>query len=308
MKKFLPFLAIALISTLAVMTVAAQKQLSKEDLLKAISKVINSKKPEDLDKAYQYSTEYLQRFGDDTGENLPKIKNFVKQYREHKVYVDLNEKNYADAFAVGKQLLAEYPDDVAITFNLAYGGYGALTKKNDASFANDSSAYAKTSIDLLGKGTMPDKFDPFLNKDDANSWMYYIIAAFQQESNLKDAAVNYYKAVQFDSPIKKSAQPYYVIAVYYEDVYNKMSTILQAKSSTLPKAELDAETAKVNTVIDLMLDAYARAYTYGVAEKTPNTEVWKSRMLEVYKFRKNTDAGFDAFVAAAAASPMKELQ
>lgn len=306
MKKLFQVSVVALLTFTFAFSSLAQKQKSKDDYFKEIATLSNTKKPEDLEKAYQLAKEFLVNYPKEKSDNANKLKNWVKDYRENKFYKSIEAKSYAEAFALGKEILTDEPENTSVTLHLTYGGFDSMATKKDKSFADDTIKYAKQTLDLLEKGSFPKTFSPFTSKDEAIAWMYYIIANFSQEKDVKEAAVNYYKATLYETQIKKSSQPYYVIAVYYEDAYQKASTDLKAKSKNMSDAEFKTESEKVDKLIDQMLDAYARAYTLGVAEKNPSAPAWKQRLAQVYEFRKKTSAGLDAFITYVSSTPLAD--
>lgn len=293
MRKMFQVFVLAVLTVSLTITAMAQKQKSKDEYLKEISTLSNTKKPDDLEKAYQLSKEFFTVYPNEKGDNINKLKEFIKRYRESKFFTSIDSKKFADAFAIGKDILADEPEKVDISLNLAYGGYSALAQNGDKKYADESTLYAKQTLELMQKGIFPKHYAPFNNKEESLAWMYYIIGNFSQDKDIKTAATSFYKAIQYETQIKKSSQPYLVIANYYESVYEQM-------------AKDKAEEAKVKKVIEQMLDAYARAYTLGTSEKNPGAESWKQRLAQIYKFSKGTDAGFDAYVKYIVTTPFAD--
>lgn len=308
MKKLLLVVTVILVATSFVTSTFAQKQKSKDDLFKEIATLSNTKKPEDIEKAYQLGKEFLVRFPKETSENAKKLKDFVKRYRENSFYKAFEEKRFADFFAIGKEILTDEPENVVITLNLGYGGYDTLLKSNDKSFADDSIKYAKQTLQFFEAVKLPTSFSPFNNREEATAWMYYVIGYFSTDKDLKEAAINFYKSTLYESEIKKTSQPYYVIAYYYEKIYEKMSADLNGKiaAKTIDDAQIDAQTEKINVILDQMIDAYSRAYKFGETENNPSKNEWKSRLTEVYLFRKKPEAGLDAYINSVVATPLKD--
>lgn len=306
MSKFFQIAILALLLVSFVPSAMAQKQKSKDDYLKEISALFKTKKPEDLEKAYILGKEYLAKFGNEKDENTNKVKEFVKKNRENQFFIFLEQQKYQEAFSEGKEILAETPDNVSVAMNLAFGGYNALAIKNDKSFTDQSINYAKQTISLLEKGTTPASFSPANNKDDAISWMYYIIGNFTKDTNIKESVANFYKSTQFEGKIKSTSMPYFAIAVYFEDVYEKMAGEYNSKNKTMTEAQRTTELEKVNKIMDQMMDAYARAIKFGEAENNPQKDEWKKRLTEVYKFRKKTDAGLNEYITLVNTKPLAD--
>jgi hypothetical protein len=303
MKKIFSTVVL-LILTVSATTVFAQKQKSKDELLKEIATLSNSQKTEDKEKAYQLGKEFLTRFPKE--KDAAKVRPFVKNFQKYTFLKASEDGRFADHFAIGKEILTEEPENVEIALNLGYAGYDALLKKQDKSFGDDAVKYAQLTLQLMEKGFFPSTFAPFTAKDDALAWMHYIIGYFSMEKDIKQSAASFYKSTLYETAIKKTSQPYYAIALYYEDKYEKMAKELNAKAKTLTDAEFKAETEKVGVVIEQMMDAYARAYKIAVEEKNPAKDSWKNRLAQVYKFHKKTDAGFDSYLTYIVTTPFKD--
>lgn len=305
MKKIVQVIVLSIVTVSFTMTAIAQKQKSKDEYLKEITTLSNSKNPEEQEKAYELGKEFLSAYGNDNkNKDVPKVKKWVEQYQENKFYKAFDEKRFDDLFASGKEILAEKPDNPVIGMYMAYGGFEALATKQDRKYGDDSIKYAKLVLSEFEKGNLPKNFAPFDNKDYSIAWMYFIIGNFSKDS--KESAINFYKATLYDTPIKKNSQPYYAIALYYEDLYAKLSADLKAKEGKVSEEEFKAETEKVNVIVDQMMDAYARTYTISVAEKNPGADEIKQRLAQVYQFRRQTDAGFDAYLKYVVVTPFKD--
>jgi hypothetical protein len=286
----------------------AQTQKSKDEYLREISTLSNTKKPEDMDRAYQLSKEFFIKFPNEDTVNAKKLKDFIKRYKENSFYKSLEDKKYADAFATGKEIMAEQPNNVEVAMNLGYGGYDVILKTNAKTYAEESLKYCKLTLQLLEKGIVPTNFSPFKNKDEATAWMYYVIGYFSTDKDLREAAMNFYKSTQYESQVKHTSQPYYVIAIFFEKVYEKAANDLneKVKAKTISDADFKTTNEKIDTLLDRMMDAYARAIARGELEKTPAVADWNKRLLEVYQFRKKSDAGFYNFVARVNNSQMPD--
>ena len=174
---------------------------------------------------------------------------------------------------------------------MAYAGYEFYTKKKDNSFGAEATAYAKKALNLLEAGKIPEKFEPFTDRAEAEAMMYYIIGAFTVENDLKTAAENFYKAVRFESKIKTGSYPYYIIAFYYEKSYETAAKEFETKhgEKDFEDEEFKDDLKKLERIADRMIDAYARAVKYAEAENNLDGEEWKRRLAEIYKFRNETD-------------------
>lgn len=306
MKKFASIFCLLIITTALTVSAIAQKTSSKDEMFGKIAKLSQTKKSEDKDKAYQMSKDYLVQYGKDNDEKVTKIKEFVEKYRTSAINTKLDEGKTAEAFALGKEILADEPENSYVTMNLAYGGYEALTKKKDKSFGDDSVKYAKKTLELFEAGKTPKSFQPFAGQAEATALMYYVIGSFAVDKDAKEAAENFYKALQYDSKIKNTAYPYYYIAFNYEKMYEKAAKDFQTKhgSKTTEDEEYRKDNAILEKLLERMLDSYARTVKVAQAENNPTASAWKQRYMEIYKFVKQGEAGADEYLINISSKPM----
>lgn len=297
MKNLFAAVTLVLLAAILITPGFAQKPKSKDDAFKEIAALANTKKPEDQEKAYQLSRDFLKRFGKDKDDNVKKIKTFHDNSREYYFFVVIDANKFADAFSIGREILTEQPENVAVLLNLAYAGYNAQISGN-GSFVEDALSYDRKAVQLLGSGNLAKSFAPFKDKDEALAFMYFIDGKMSMDKDPKAAIANIYKATLFDSSVKNSAAAYDSIAVYYESIYAKMQSDLQAKvnAKTISDAELKAENDKIAKVVDLMMDAYARALTRTDSKAGPGYNQIKDRLTQVYRFRNKSDDGFAEYV------------
>ncbi len=308
MKKITSIFCLTLLSAALTVSAFAQDNSKKDELFGKIAKMSQTKKSEDQEKAYQLGKEFLAQYGKDADEKVTKVKDFVEKYRSSIINKKLDDGKTAEAFTIGKEILAQEPENSYVTMNLAYGGYEALTKKKDKSFATDSVNYAKETLKLFAANKLPKTYQPFTNQAEATALMYYVIGSFAVDSDMKAAAENFYKSLQYESKIKNTAYPYYYIAFSYEDQYAKAAKDFQIKngSKTVEDAEYKADNAKLEKLVNRMLDAYARTVKIAQAENNSNTPAWKQRYLEIYKFAKQTDDGADAYLNNIMSTPQSD--
>ncbi len=306
MKKFASIFCLLIMMAALTVSAIAQKTSSKDEMFGKIAKLSQTKKSEDKDKAYQMSKDYLAQFGKDNDEKATKIKEFVEKYRTSAINIKLDDGKTAEAFTLGKEILADEPENSYVTMNLAYGGYEAMTKKKDKSFAADSVKYAKKTLELFEAGKLPKTFQPFANQAEATALMYYVIGSFAVDNDTKQAAENFYKALQYDSKIKNTAYPYYYIAYNYEKMYEKGAKDFQAKhgNKTTEDDEYKKDNANLEKLLDRMLDSYARTVKIAQAENNPTASAWKQRYMEIYKFVKQGEAGADEYLNNISSKPM----
>lgn len=307
MKSFSNALCILFLSSFLTVAVAAQKVETESELFSKISTLTQTKKAEDQDKAYQFAKVYMSRFGTGTGDEVKKVRSFMETYESAFVGKKIDEGKTAEAFAFGKEAFAASPDNTHLAMALAYGGYQAFTAKKDKSFGADSIQYAQKALRLMSENKLPASFQPFADRDEATALMYYVIGNFSVDSNLSDAARNFYKAVQFNSRIKNNSYPYYIIAFSYEKEYEKAAKEYEAKfAGGSASTDSQAAEARLEKLLLNMQDAYARAIKLGEAENAPKVSEWKKRFVQLYSFIKGSEAGSAEFLNGVLMTPLPD--
>jgi hypothetical protein len=246
----------------------------------------------------------------------PYLKNFVAKYekanRKDQV-TDLvyNKKDFPKAFEIGKTILADEPENLKVLTDLAYAGFAAASAKNEA-FTADSINYAKKAMQLIEAGKAPDKWEPYLGKDDALAYLNNIIGQLTVQKSPSEALPYLMKVAQYESKLKKLPFTYGTIAGAYEaGEYAKLSAQYKAccegKDET-PESKLALE--NINQVIDRMIDAYARAVALAgtdAANQAAKKE-WMDSLSTWYKYRHNqSDAGLTEMIAGILAKPLPPL-
>ena len=227
----------------------------------------------------------------------------------------LNAKNWDDVYASGKDLVANYGDKYR-DVELVLGSIGYDESfKNNFKYNDDTLRYAKMSIADLEAGKtfsasygVPKDF-VYKSKDNALGWMNLTIGYIIQvaQKNKKDAQPYLYKATQANSETAKNPIPYELIGNYYFDQLNTLTSDIQAKAADqketdtpeIAKTKIDAIKAEValsNGTSERALDAFARAYTLGVAK--PYKDKMYKNLQDAYKLRFGKSEGLDPWIVA----------
>ncbi len=308
MKKIL--FIVGLIFSVAILSLStvAQRVETEGELFQKISNLTKTKKADDQEKAYKLSKTFLQKFGKGDSEEVKKIKDFVANYERIKLGNLISAGKTAEAFALGKEILAGNAENSEITMLLTFAGFEALEKKQDKSFVKDSTEYAKTTLKLFGESKLPKDFAPFTNQVEATAMMYYAIGRFLVDDDLSEAANHYYKSLQFDSKLKTFAIPYYYIAASYHKKYEKLSADFEAKYGNKPieGEEMRAANAKLEKLLNLMMDAYARAAKLGEAQNISTAANWKKIFSQIYTGLKQSEAGMQEYYDKVLTQPLAD--
>jgi hypothetical protein len=265
----------------------------------------------DAAKGYELAKKYLGCSPADD-QYTAYLKKWVAAYDKeaHKLQLpDLlyNQKKYPEAYTLGKEILAEDPENLKVLLDLGYGGYLAALAKNE-SFNADAITYAKKAIQLIEAGKTLEDWAPFKTKDEALAYLHYTIG-YLNRKNPAEALTSFIKAVQFESPLKKDPWSYFFIAAGYEGgPYAKLSADYKARfegKDESPESKLALE--NINQVVDRMIDAYARAVA--LAANDPKNQAKKAEWLQGlttwYKFRHDqSDTGLNEMIASVLSKPL----
>ena len=262
--------------------------------------------------AYQAARDYLQRYAKDKDQYIDYLTKWVMFYerdeRKRNLPDLINQKNFAEAFSTGAKILSDEPNYLRAQIDLGYAGYLAASAKNEA-YNADALRYARTAIQAIESGKTPNEWAPFKGKDDTLAYLHYAVGYLTLKTSPDQAIEALLKAAQYDSDIKKTPSTYYFLAVAYESgPYKTLSTSYQNLYAGKPETpESKAALEKLNTVMDRIIDAYARAIA--AAGSDPKTEQsrkeWRTQLSNYYKFRHDgSDAGINEFIAASLQKPL----
>lgn len=241
------------------------------------------------------------------------LKNFVTLYakasRKGQV-TDLvfNKKEYVKGIELGKEVLAEEPEYLRTYIDLGYAGYFLALSKN-TTYVNDSLNYSKKALQMIEGGTAPEDWKPFVNKEEALSWLNNIVGTFTISTSPADAIPYFIKAATIEGPFKKAPQTYANLGQAYEvGVYTKLADSYTANFKDKPETpESKLALANINQVVERIIDAHARAVK--LAGDDPKNKALKDESMATltnwYKYlHNNSDAGLTEMVASIMTKPL----
>jgi hypothetical protein len=274
---------------------------------------------DDYKAAYDIAKQYVEKYGAADDEYAKYVKNFVSTYdtyqkatRRANVEKLVNDKKYADAYTLGKQVLADDPNDLATLYVLSRGALIATTS-GDEKYNADAAGYAKKAIELIDQGKTFQEGKPIPNKDDTVALLNYELGVFSLKSSPTDAAQYFLKVANNNNALKKDAQTYALLGDAYEAEYLKVATDFKTKfpdATAQATPEGKAATEQVNAVTDRLIDALARAVAYSGTDPKYATLKTKSmdRLTELYKYRhEGSDAGLKELIAGITSKPLPPI-
>src|SRR5262245_584392 len=223
MKKTMMFLLIGATVALLAMPVAAQDQCAPEAKNAMYQEFLKIRK-DDQAKAFDLAKKYLACPAGEVTEDQQKIIDYLKKWStaydegikkinfKKALYTD---KNYPEAYKLGREMLAKEPDNLYVLVHLGVNGYVVAPLKN-AQLNTESVDAARKALQALEGGKAFDEWDPVPGKDAAVAYLNFTIGTQTLEKEPANALKFLIKAAQFDTPLKKSPYTYGYIAGAYE--------------------------------------------------------------------------------------------
>jgi hypothetical protein len=222
--------------------------------------------------------------------------------REQAYIAAFQAKNWADVFTTGEAIVSaegDSPKALDIKLDLVSVGFDrAYVDKNDAYNAK-TLALAKSALDALNANKASNSkkygaFVPFNTKENATSWMNYIIGwqMYNKMNQQKDALSYLYKSTQIGTEKKNDTTIYTNIGKYYFDEAVRLDTEYREKrkaNNNEDNDETKALLALARGTADRASDAFGRAYKIASADPklaTLKTNIAKT-LTDLYKFRFN---------------------
>jgi len=327
MKKLITFLSILTTIAILALPVAARNAVAQPDnslqdpcsqeAKDALYQSFLKNRQADQAKANEDAKKYLACPATQVTEAQQKIIDYLKKWsttyekevRKIQLPVLLyNEQKYPEAYALGKQILADDPDNLNVLVHLGASGYLVAPLKNPG-LTSEAVGHARKALQLLESGQNLEKWEPLANRDVALAYLNYTIGSLTLEQDPAAALKNLIKAAQYETPLKKSPYTYaYIAGAYETGAYAKQSeaykTAFSGKDET-PESKLAL--ANINQIVDRMIDAYARAVALaGTDAKFAQAKAsWQESLTTWYKYR-NSDKtdGMNELVAGILAKPL----
>jgi len=329
-KSFALFFALALILGAAARSHAQPRtstpvqETDDEYKVTTYKKFVDNREPYPA-AAYQAARDYMAKYGKEDDQYTRYLRKWITAYeederarrvtaekadREQQLLGSFTQKDYAKAYGMAKQVLADNPDDLKVLIALGYEGVLASEARNEA-FNNDAATYAQKAIQLIEAGKTPETWAPFKNKEDVLASLYYAEGFYALKPKPESAVPAFIKTAQIDSDRRTAPSTYYYLALAYQNgPYKRLSDDYSKKFGNQPESpEGKAALENVNKVVDKMIDAYARAIA--LAQKDPAQASamaqWQARLTQFYKFRHdNSDVGLNELISGVLKTPLPQ--
>ena len=265
-------------------------------------------------KAYEPAKKYLAACPTEEGQIPNYLKKWVIAYEKEARKLKLTpllygDKKYPEALALGKEILADEPENLRVSIDLGYGSYWAAVTLKNESYNADGLTYIRKAIQMIEAGKTPEAWTPFKGKDDTLAYLYNYLGRITLKTNPPGALRSLIKAAQYETELKKDPWIYFFIANAYETgPYVTLSADYKAKfegKDETPESKLAL--ANIQQVIDRMVDAYARAVALAGTDPKyqANKKEWLESLTTWYKYRHNqSDVGLTDLLASVVTKPL----
>jgi hypothetical protein len=327
MKKMKMFLTIGATVALFALPVAASNSITVSDnsvqdqcsleAKNALYQDFLKFRKDDQPKAFDAAKKYLACPAGEVTPEQQKIIDYLKKWST--AYEDgmkkitftktlYTDKNYPEAYKLGKEILTAEPDNLKILVDLGANGYVVAPLKN-AQLNTESLEYARKALAMIESGKSVEDWSPLANKDAALAYLNFTIGALTLEKEPVNALKNLITSAQYETPLKKSPYTYaYIGAAYETGPYANLSAEYKTKfSGQTETPESKLALANVNQIVERMIDGYARAVALAGNEAafTQQKAIWLESLTTWYKYlHNNSDAGMTEYIAGIVAKPL----
>jgi hypothetical protein len=222
------------------------------------------------------------------------------------------EGKYSEAYALGKQVLVEQPDDLRTLLIVSWSGLFMATSGMPIN-NTELIVYAQKALQSIHEGAVPDPDKPLLpnTKEQILGWLEYALGIFMLKTE-PDQAIGYLTmAAQSEGFQKYDPQTYALLALAYEKAhYDELAADYSKRFKTpqqMATPEGQEALATIIPVINRMIDAYARAVALSgdnpaYAKKKAE---WTNLLADFYSFRQGGSVtGLDQLVAVVLSRPL----
>lgn len=329
MKKIMLFLTIGATVAMLALSVAAQTQTPaaapakteqdacSQESRDALYKTFTENRQADQAKAYEAAKKYLACPVATPNEGQAKIIEYLNRwvplYEKGNLWNRFteelyNKKNYPEAFKLGAEILKAEPDNTKVLVHLGANGY-LVAPLNNAQLTTEAVDYARRGLGAVEGGKVVDDWSPLQGKDLAVAYMNYTIGSLTVDKEPEKALKHLIKSAQFETPLKKSAFTYALIAGAYETgAYAKQAEAYKIYKDKEETPESKLALANIHQIVDRMIDGYARAVALAGSDAKLATQktAWNDSLKQWFKFRNPTEpeTGVDTLIAGILSKPL----
>lgn len=304
--------ALALTKTSPLMTTKQALAQGDEEAKAALYKKFTDNRTTNQQVAYDTAKEYLAKYPAED-QYSTYLKKWIAAYEKGKRKFDLEQMikdlKFAEAYALGKQILVDEPNDLTTLSRVSWAALQlALTNKDVNS--GEASATMRKTLQLIeaGKGYEEGKPLDAQAKAESLNWLTSGLGLLALKTNPNEAIGYFLQSAQHTGFFKTDPQTYVRLALAYQaGPYKKLSDEFEANYRGKDETpESKAALENLNQVIDRIIDAYARAVALATDPKYATVKAgWTTQLTTFYKFRHNdSDAGLQELIAGVLSKPL----
>ena len=325
MKNSLILAAFFAILLVAPQAARAQQPYVTDDEVKVntYKKFVDNRVPNPA-AAYDAARDYMARYGKEDDQYTRYLKTWIAAYeedvrvarlaaeradREQQLLGSFTTKDFAKAYGLAKQVLADDPNNVRVLIALGYGAVAASTEARNEAFNADAAKYAEKAVQLIESGKNPSTWEPFKGKEDVLGSLHYALGYYSLKTTPDAAVAHFIKAAQVDAERRNASSTYfYLAAAYQTGAYKRLSEDYTKRFGDKPESpESKAALDNINKVVDKMIDAYSRAVALAGPQNQAAKAQWMVQLTNFYKFRHaNSDAGLTEYIAGVLKTPLPQ--
>jgi hypothetical protein len=218
----------------------------------------------DTTKALAAAKDYLAKYP--TGQYADFLKKWMGQAELTALDAAIKEKRTADMIAVGRQILANDPENLNVLYALAFNLRRNELLASPPSFQNAAAAveFSKKAIALIGAGKTLAGVASF-DKNATLAWLTQILALCEQKSGSAEQAIKLYDQSTALAPQDPQVAGRNLLAVLalrqtgYAEAAKAFNAIPEAdRAAADTKPEVKAAREKINTEADGLIEVAAR--------------------------------------------------
>jgi hypothetical protein len=258
--------------------------------------------------------EYLTKFGECTAEPEKKITEYLRTWLDTYEGSIANfkcttavDKHPARAFEICKPYVARDPENLRASLLLSNAG---IKTRSDKSLRSVAVKSFRKALELVKSGKTVERWHVADSKDEAVATLEFYSAYYTIEQTPADTATAMYSLARSTTSFSKDPNVFFYLAQsIQQSELKKLKADYVAKcSGTDPPDECDAAWAKVESVMDRVIDAYARsiAHSAGKQEFASIPPVAKTELVKLYKVRhaNYTDAELEKYLTGILSTPL----
>lgn len=309
------FLVAAFLLTLSAIATNAQTPCDTDAQTVIYNRFLEQAKAPLLQRATASLTakEYLTKFAECTTEPEKKINEFLKDWldRYEAAVTDFNcstavNRQPARAFELCKPYLARDPENLRAYLLLSHAGI----KSGDKKLRPETVRAARKALGLVKSGKSVERWQVAETKDEAVATLEFYAAYYTIDTTPAETATTMSALARSNSSFNKDPNTFFYLAqaLQQSELKKLKAEYVQTCGGSDPPDTCDASWTKIESVMDRIIDAYARAIVLstGKPEFAPIAVVAKPELAKVYRVRheKGTDAEIEKFIAGVLSTPI----